>query len=156
MWTFRQELSDKNKMQLEQINKLLIEKVTLWSEGIDQQEQLLECECNLRFVSYCCQTCALHYWFTYDCRTSMNEKEPQGESKMRFLGPYKENLHLKEQLATMQAKLSKAKVICIPTLYSICLISHLHSLSRPKINCSKKSKCAWMLAYLCTVSIFSS
>ena len=59
----------------------------------------------------------------------MNKKEPQGESKMRFLGPCEENLYLKEQLATTQAKLSKARVVRIPTLYSICLIPHLHSLS---------------------------
>ncbi len=33
------ELSDKNKMQLEQINGLLMEKVTLQSEGIGQRER---------------------------------------------------------------------------------------------------------------------
>jgi predicted nuclease with TOPRIM domain len=44
------ELSDKNKMQLEQINKLLMEKVTLQSEGIDQRERLLERERNSRCV----------------------------------------------------------------------------------------------------------
>lgn len=44
------ELSDKNKMQLEQINKLLMEKVTLQSEGIDQRERMLERERNFRFV----------------------------------------------------------------------------------------------------------
>ena len=85
----------------------------------------------------------------------MNEKEPQGESKMRFLGHYKENLHLKEQLATTQAKLSKARAVRIPTLYSIFLIPHLYSLSRPKINCSKKSKRARMLAHLCAIPVFS-
>lgn len=42
------ELSDKNKMQLEQINGLLLEKITLQSEGIGQRERLLERERNFR------------------------------------------------------------------------------------------------------------
>ncbi len=45
------ELSDKNKMQLEQINGLLMEKVTLQSEGIGQRERMLEREKNFRLVS---------------------------------------------------------------------------------------------------------
>lgn len=35
------ELSDKNRMQLEQVNNLLLEKVNLQSEGISQREKLL-------------------------------------------------------------------------------------------------------------------
>lgn len=42
------ELSDKNKMQLEQINGLLLEKITLQSEGIGQREKMLERERNFR------------------------------------------------------------------------------------------------------------
>lgn len=42
------ELSDKNKMQLEQINGLLMEKVNLQSEGIGQRERMLERERNFR------------------------------------------------------------------------------------------------------------
>ncbi len=38
------ELSDKNKMQLEQINGLLFEKVNLQSEGIDQRDRMLQRE----------------------------------------------------------------------------------------------------------------
>ena len=38
------ELSDKNKMQLEQINGLLLEKVNLQSEGIDQRDRMLQRE----------------------------------------------------------------------------------------------------------------
>jgi protein HOOK3 len=38
------ELLDKNQMQLEQINSLLTEKVTLQSEGIGQRERMLERE----------------------------------------------------------------------------------------------------------------
>lgn len=38
------DLSDKNKMQLEQVNALLMEKVSLQSEGIGQREKMLERE----------------------------------------------------------------------------------------------------------------
>jgi protein HOOK3 len=38
------ELSDKNKMQLEQVNALLLEKVNLQSEGIGQREKMLQRE----------------------------------------------------------------------------------------------------------------
>ena len=44
------ELSDKNKMQLEQINGLLLEKINLQSEGIGQREKMLERERNFRCV----------------------------------------------------------------------------------------------------------
>ena len=38
------EASEKNKMQLEQINSLLLEKVNLQSEGIGQREKMLQRE----------------------------------------------------------------------------------------------------------------
>jgi protein HOOK3 len=38
------ELSDKNKMQLEQVNELLLEKVNLQSDGIGQREKMLQRE----------------------------------------------------------------------------------------------------------------
>lgn len=38
------DLMDKNKMQLEQINALLLEKVNLQSDGIGQREKMLERE----------------------------------------------------------------------------------------------------------------
>lgn len=38
------DLSDKNKMQLEQINALLLEKVGLQSEGLDQRDRMLQRE----------------------------------------------------------------------------------------------------------------
>jgi protein HOOK3 len=38
------ELKDKNKMQLEQVNTLLMEKVSMQNEGIGQRERLLERE----------------------------------------------------------------------------------------------------------------
>ena len=44
------DLSVKNKMQLEQINGLLLEKINLQSEGIGQREKMLERERNFRSV----------------------------------------------------------------------------------------------------------
>ena len=38
------DLSDKNKMQLEQINGLLLEKVNMQSEGLDQRDRMLQRE----------------------------------------------------------------------------------------------------------------
>lgn len=38
------ELSDKNKMQLEQINGLLLEKVNMQGEGLDQRDRMLQRE----------------------------------------------------------------------------------------------------------------
>ena len=38
------ELSEKNRMQLEQVNGLLLEKVTLQSEGIGHREKMLQRE----------------------------------------------------------------------------------------------------------------
>lgn len=38
------ELSDKNRMQLEQINGLLMEKVNLQTDGIGQREKMLQRE----------------------------------------------------------------------------------------------------------------
>ena len=38
------ELTDKNRMQLEQVNALLLEKVNLQSDGIGQREKMLQRE----------------------------------------------------------------------------------------------------------------
>ena len=45
------DLSVKNKMQLEQINGLLLEKINLQNEGIGQREKMLERERNFRSAS---------------------------------------------------------------------------------------------------------
>lgn len=44
MQTQVKDLSEKNKMQLEQINGLLLEKVNLQSEGLDQRDRMLQRE----------------------------------------------------------------------------------------------------------------
>ena len=44
------ELTDKNRMQLEQVNTLLLEKVNLQSEGIGQRERMLQRERDFGYV----------------------------------------------------------------------------------------------------------
>ena len=44
------DLSDKNKMQLEQINGLLLEKVNMQSEGLDQRDRMLQRERDIGYV----------------------------------------------------------------------------------------------------------
>lgn len=46
------ELSDKNRMQLEQINGLLLEKVNLQSDGIGQRERMLQRERDIGYVYF--------------------------------------------------------------------------------------------------------
>ncbi|KAI0948399.1 hypothetical protein AcV7_009155 [Taiwanofungus camphoratus] len=86
------ELSDKNKMQLEQINALLLEKVNLQSEGIDQRDRMLQRE---RAIG--------------DLRASISGKDVPEDIKARLLSLHEENVHLKEQYKTAQEKLMKAK-----------------------------------------------
>lgn len=44
------EVNDKNKMQLEQINALLLEKVNLQGDSIDTRERMLARERDFRYV----------------------------------------------------------------------------------------------------------
>ncbi|RPD65844.1 HOOK-domain-containing protein [Lentinus tigrinus ALCF2SS1-7] len=86
------ELADKNKMQLEQINGLLLEKVNLQSEGIDQRDRMLQRE---RAIG--------------DLRASLSGKDVPEDIKQRMLALHEENVSLKEQYKTAQDKLAKAK-----------------------------------------------
>jgi len=86
------ELSDKNKMQLEQINGLLLEKVSLQSEGIDQRDRMLQRE---RAIG--------------DLRASISGKDVPEDIKARLLSLHEENVNLREQYKTAQEKLVKAK-----------------------------------------------
>ncbi|KDQ13128.1 hypothetical protein BOTBODRAFT_395757 [Botryobasidium botryosum FD-172 SS1] len=87
-----QELQDKAKMQLEQINSLLMEKVNLQSEGIGQRERMLERE---RDYS--------------DLRAQIAGKDLPEETKSRVLALHEENVQLKEANRTQKQKLLEAK-----------------------------------------------
>ncbi|KNZ79392.1 Hook like protein [Termitomyces sp. J132] len=86
------ELSDKNRMQLEQVNVLLLEKVSLQSEGIGHREKLLQKERD--FI---------------DLRVSGSGKDLPEDIKSRLLALHEENVTLKEQVKTLNEKLTKAK-----------------------------------------------
>ena len=86
------DLSDKNRMQLEQVNGLLLEKVSMQSDGLGQRERMLERERE----------------FT-DLRASIAGKDLPEEVKTRLLGLHEENIQLKEQIKTTHEKLNRAK-----------------------------------------------
>lgn len=86
------ELSEKNKMQLEQINGLLLEKVNLQSEGLDQRDRMLQRE---RDIS--------------DLRASLSGKDIPEDVKQRLLKMHEDQIQLQEQYKTVQEKLNKAR-----------------------------------------------
>ncbi|GLB35178.1 putative HOOK protein [Lyophyllum shimeji] len=86
------ELSDKNRMQLEQINGLLLEKVNLQSEGIGHREKMLQRERDFG-----------------DLRASISGKDVPQDIKERLLALHEENVNLKEANKTANDKLNKAK-----------------------------------------------
>ncbi|KAJ7043316.1 HOOK protein-domain-containing protein [Mycena alexandri] len=86
------ELGDKNRMQLEQVNGLLLEKVNLQSEGIGHREKMLQRERDFG-----------------DLRASISGKDLPEDIKSRLLAMHEENLNLKESYKTAQAQLAKAR-----------------------------------------------
>ncbi len=79
-------------MQLEQVNALLLEKISMQSDGLGQRERMLERERE----------------FT-DLRASFAGKDLPEEVKTRLLGLHEENIQLKEQIKTTNEKLNRAK-----------------------------------------------
>ncbi|KAF7322701.1 hypothetical protein HMN09_00048900 [Mycena chlorophos] len=86
------ELADKNRMQLEQVNALLLEKVTLQSEGIGHREKMLQRERDFG-----------------DLRATLSGKDLPEDIKSRLLAMHEENVNLKESNKTSQAQLQKAR-----------------------------------------------
>ncbi|EKM55760.1 uncharacterized protein PHACADRAFT_94105 [Phanerochaete carnosa HHB-10118-sp] len=86
------ELSEKSKMQLEQINALLMEKVNLQSEGLDQRDRMLQRE---RDIS--------------NLRASLSGKDIPEDVKQRLLKMHEDQIQMQEQYKTVQEKLNKAR-----------------------------------------------
>lgn len=105
------ELSDKNKMQLEQINALLFEKVNLQSEGIDQREKMLQRERAIGYVRSRFQMSGNLKTIFRDLRASISGKDVPEDIKARLLSLHEENIVIKEQYKTAQDKLTKAKAV---------------------------------------------
>ncbi|VDB96749.1 unnamed protein product [Peniophora sp. CBMAI 1063] len=86
------ELEERNRLQLEQINGLLLEKVNLQSDSIGQRERMLQRERDLG-----------------DLRASMNGVPVPEDVKQRVLSLHEDNVLLREQTKTLQEKLMKAR-----------------------------------------------
>ncbi|KIJ29889.1 hypothetical protein M422DRAFT_36799 [Sphaerobolus stellatus SS14] len=86
------DLSDKNKMQLEQVNALLLEKVNLQSEGIGQRERMLERERDYG-----------------NLRASLNGRNLSEEDKARILEMHEKIVRLEEECRTTKEQLLKAR-----------------------------------------------
>ncbi|KIJ99580.1 hypothetical protein K443DRAFT_679841 [Laccaria amethystina LaAM-08-1] len=86
------ELNDKTRMQLEQVNALLLDKMSLQSEGIGHREKMLQRERDFG-----------------DLRASISGKDLPEDVKSRLLAMHEENVALKESTKTLQEKLNKAK-----------------------------------------------
>jgi protein HOOK3 len=108
------EAAERNKMQLEQINSLLLEKVNLQSDGINQREKMLQRERDFGCVS------TFHVrWLSRsieltpfsELRSSMSGKGVPEDVKSRVLGLHEDNVQLREQLKTLQDKLTKARTV---------------------------------------------
>ena len=106
------ELSDKNKMQLEQINGLLLEKVNLQSEGIDQRDRMLQRERAIGCVHLVLQSVNHRLMaFFSDLRASLSGKDVPEDVRQKMLTLHEDNISLKEQYKTAQEKLTKAKAV---------------------------------------------
>lgn len=90
------ELSDKNRMQLEQVNVLLLERVNMQSESIGHREKMLQRERDFG-----------------DLRASISGKDLPEDIKARLLALHEENLVLKENNKTANDKLVKARQVDI-------------------------------------------
>jgi len=88
------DLQDKNKMQLEQINGLLMEKVTLQGEGMQQRERMLERERDFG-----------------DLRASLAGRDLPPDIKNRMLSQHEEIVRLTELQKTTSEKLVKARQV---------------------------------------------
>ena len=139
------DLSDKNKMQLEQINGLLLEKVNMQSEGLDQRDRMLQRERDIGYATFqyfrdmgLILTKTLSY---RELRASLSGKDIPEDVRNRMLKMHEEHVLLQEQYKTVQEKLNKARQVtpllsCRKTL----LTFFLSSSSNNKTSCSRKSR----------------
>ena len=105
--------NDKNRMQIEQINTLLLEKVGLQGDSIDVREKMLARERDFRYVrNVCsCENCDSDDWFS-DLRRVIAGKDLPEDVKTQLVALHEEVGMLKEQYKESQDKLNKAKAVC--------------------------------------------
>lgn len=136
------EANDRNKMQLEQINILLLEKVNLQGDSIDVRERMLARERDLR--------CVHNSWFGgdsnfdagfSDLKRVIAGKDLPEDVKSQLVALHEEVGMLKEQYKESQDKLSKAKVVRRNLIQGLASFAdHTPSSSNHKINCSKRNR----------------
>ncbi len=119
---FNKDLSDKNRMQLEQVNVLLLEKVNLQSEGIGHREKMLQRERDFG-----------------DLRASISGKDLPEDIKARLLALHEENLVLKENVKTVNDKFVKARQVALVSCFPLSASSHLTSSSKNRTNSLKNN-----------------
>ena len=105
--------NDKNKMQIEQINGLLLEKVNLQGDSIDVREKMLARERDFRYV----RNAGFYggsdpdYLFS-DLKRVIAGKDLPEDVKSQLVALHEEVGMLKEQYKESQDRLSKAKAVC--------------------------------------------
>ena len=109
------ELQEKNKMQLEQINGLLLEKVNMQSEGLDQRDRMLQRERDIGYATFqYFRDMKLILTKTLLCRelrASLSGKDIPEDVRNRMLKMHEEHVLLQEQYKTVQEKLNKARQV---------------------------------------------
>lgn len=106
------ELGEKNRLQLEQINGLLLEKVSLQNDGIGQRERMLQRERDFAWVVEPVEKKSTLFWRPLrDFRQTLSGEDIPEEFKQRLLILHEENVTLKENLKTAQDKLAKARQV---------------------------------------------
>lgn len=113
------ELGEKNRMQLEQVNALLLEKVTLQSEGIGHREKMLQRERDFGLKIHVISPMIISNKTCSDLRASIAGKDLPEDIKQRLLSMHEENLNLKESHRTLLDKLTKAKQVISPWFFFI-------------------------------------
>lgn len=153
-------LSEKNRMQLEQINGLLLEKIGLQGEGIGHREAALRRERDVGWVNaseFFLGLVAEFIGFCSDLRASISGKDLPEDIKSRLLALHEDNIALKEAQKTLNSQLAKARTvssICASSPQLFCL-SSWHSSSKIKINCSKRSTGRRLSGYQRYLTIFA-
>jgi protein HOOK3 len=121
------DLGDKNRMQLEQVNALLLEKVSLQSDSIGQREKMLQRERDFRQVKKSAEEEGM-VWANddrcSDLRASLSTKDLPEDIKSRLLALHDDNVNLKEQYKASQDKLLKAKAVRFRSISFFALSKH--------------------------------
>jgi len=136
------EANDKNKMQLEQINILLLEKVGLQGDGIDVREKMLARERYLRYVrnAQLGEDSDFDPQFS-DLKRVIAGKDLPEDIKSQLVALHEEVGMLKEQYKESQDKLSKAKAVRENSVKGFASFAdRMSSSSNHKTSYSKRSK----------------